>query len=62
MINDMVLDKNGNPALCNSPEFCKNWLRFQAEQDPKYWGYRVRLGKNMKTVSVQQYLQESEEK
>lgn len=57
--NDMVLDKNLNPAWCNTPESCKRWLRYRLEQDSRLWEYKVRIGKSMRIVSVQAYLGES---
>lgn len=54
--NDMVLDKNGNPAVCNTPSYCKRWLKYNAKLDSSIYKYTVRIGKTMKTVSVKEYL------
>lgn len=54
--NDMVYDRNGNPAFCNSPESCRRWLRNHLETDQSIWQYKVRRHQDLKHVSVTTYL------
>lgn len=58
-INDMVLDKNGNPVWCHSPAETKKWLQYLAEQkDARIGSWSVRLGNTMNRVSVQKYIKD----
>lgn len=58
-INDLVMDKNGNPVWCHLPAETKKWLQYRAEQkDARIWDWTVRLGNTMKRVTVQNYLKD----
>jgi hypothetical protein len=56
VVNDMVFDRNMNPAWCNSPESCRRWLEFRLDSDPTVWQYKVRIGRTLEYVTVIDYL------
>jgi hypothetical protein len=57
VINDMLLDPNGNPMWCDSPDAFRRHILFLRETDPKrIRGCRVRYGWPFKFVSVEEYL------
>lgn len=55
-VNDMVLDRNGNPAFINTPEKTKQWLVYQIKSGRNLQGYEVRRGSTMQNISLSRYL------
>ncbi|QEQ93936.1 hypothetical protein SEA_KARDASHIAN_71 [Streptomyces phage Kardashian] len=55
-LNDMVFDRNMNPAYIHTPSRTRNWLKYQKSQGRDLRGYQVRLGDTMQFVFVVEYL------